>query len=210
VSSAETKTAGGPVVTPHQQRLRERQESLSTALGRILPAQSAITWEVGCGHGHFLTAYAAANPSKLCVGIDIMGERIARATRKRDRASLKNLHFIHAEAGLFLSTLPAGTEISEIFILFPDPWPKVRHHKHRILSSSFLTATAARSKPHAQLCFRTDYSPYFESAVQTLAQHHDWQITSEAWPFEYTSVFQTRAPSFQSFIARRRPISVHS
>ena len=185
-------------------RQRARRESLQILLTDLLPTNSAFTWEVGCGHGHFLTAYATAHPEKICVGIDIMSERIARAKRKRDRAKLSNLHFVHAEARLFLESLPPGIAFSELFILFPDPWPKVRHHKHRILNPPFLTAAARRAMTGARLCFRTDFDAYFASAVRTIRAHHDWTVSAEAWPFEYSTVFQSRAPAFQSVIARKQ------
>lgn len=191
----------------YQARVQQRREELISTLSIILSGRRYFTWEVGCGHGHFLTAYAQAHPDKLCVGIDIMGDRIARAGRKRDRAKLQNLFFLHAEGRLFLETLPAGVEIAETFILFPDPWPKVRHHKHRILSAEFLRGAAARSASDARLCFRTDYSPYFEDTCRTLSHSPDWLASSEAWPFEYHTVFQGRAHVFHSWIARRRSAS---
>jgi tRNA (guanine-N7-)-methyltransferase len=190
----------------HQIRLQQRGNALRTQLSRILPVSAQFTWEIGCGHGHFLTAYAQGNPEKFCLGIDIASERIERALRKRDRAKLHNLHFIQAEGQLFLETLPAGVLASEMFILFPDPWPKLRHHKHRIIRPTFLTAAANRMAPNGKLCFRTDYEPYFEDACRIVADHPHWTLTRESWPFEFTTVFQSRAPSYQSLIARRNNI----
>jgi tRNA (guanine-N7-)-methyltransferase len=123
--------------------------------------------------------------------------------RKRDRAKLAHLHFLQAEAALFLEALPATARFSTLFILFPDPWPKLRHHKHRILQPEFLTAAAAHAAPGCQLCFRTDHLPYFQSALGVARAHPDWRITEEPWPFEHETVFQSRAASFHSFIARR-------
>lgn len=181
-----------------------RRSALRDLLQRTLADDSRIVWELGCGHGHFLTAYAGANPHRLCVGIDIVGERIERANRKRERAQLANLHFVRAEARLFLEVLPENTRFGDIFILFPDPWPKLRHHKHRIVQPGFLSIVAQRSLPTARLCFRTDFDPYFEDAKATIASHLDWQIADEPWPFEHETVFQRRAPTYRSIIARPR------
>lgn len=170
--------------------------------GGIFP--KAFVWELGAGHGHFLTAYAARHPEKLCIGIDIMSDRVRRANRKRDRAGLANLHFLHAEATLFLDTLPAGVAFSELFVLFPDPWPKARHHKHRIMQPAFLAAAARRATADCRLHFRTDYAPYFADTYEVVAAHPDWVPVDEPWPFEQETVFQQRAPSHQSLIARRR------
>lgn len=185
--------------------LAERASTLRREMAQILAASMPLTLEVGCGHGHFLTAYAQENPGKLCVGIDIVSERIERAQRKRDRARLDNLHFLRTEAYLFLSTVAGTPAIAEMFILFPDPWPKARHHKHRILQDSFLATTARAMVPHGMLCFRTDYRPYFDEAIARVDRHPSWKLVSEQWPFEYTTVFQSRASQYYSLVARTRP-----
>jgi tRNA (guanine-N7-)-methyltransferase len=188
----------------YRTRMMERRRDLALQLAAIFSRPHPFTWEVGCGHGHFLTAYATANPDKLCVGVDIVSERIARAQKKRDRAKLENLFFVHADAALFLDLLPAGVVCSELFVLFPDPWPKLRHHKHRILRPDFLTHSANRAAAECRLCFRTDYSPYFTDARRAIESHPDWLVTEDPWPFEFTTVFQSRAPTYSSLVARRR------
>ena len=186
-----------------------RRRDLRDRLGTILPPKATFTWEIGCGHGHFLTAYAQAHPDELCLGIDIVSERIGRAVRKRDRARLANLHFIHAEARLFLEMLPADATFSRLFVLFPDPWPKMRHHKHRIMQPDFLHDAAARAGEGARLYFRTDFNPYYEDTAGVFGPHADWTLVppphapgAESWPFEHETVVQSRAPSYQSLIAR--------
>lgn len=187
------------------ERMEARRRNLRARQAQILPSHARFTWEIGSGHGHFLTAYAQSHPTELCIGIDIIGERVERALRKRDQASLANLHFIHAEARLFQETLPADATFSRLFILFPDPWPKLRHHKHRIMQPDFLAAVAARAGEGARLYFRTDFTPYYDDTKAVLSSHPNWDILSdgsEPWPFEHETVFQARAPSYHSLIAR--------
>lgn len=185
--------------------LADRRQEVQRQLDPILATHPRFLCEVGCGHGHFLTAYAAAHPGTTCIGIDLEEKRIARAVRKRDRAKLTNLHFIRAEAGLFLEALPVSAEISHLFLLFPDPWPKLRHHKHRLIRPAFLAAAAAHAAPGCRLYFRTDYRPYFDDALAVVRDSPPWQPVEEPWPFEFETVFQSRAPSHHSFIARRAP-----
>jgi tRNA (guanine-N7-)-methyltransferase len=135
----------------------------------------------------------------------LVGERIERSERKRERAQLPNLHFIRAEARFFLDTLPAEARLTEVFILFPDPWPKARHHKHRILQPSFLTAVAARAEPGCRLYFRTDFDAYYSEAAATVQESAEWERVEGPWPFEFETVFQSRAESHQSIIAQLRP-----
>ena len=189
----------------HLATLTARREALRADFARILPPGARLVWEIGCGHGHFLTAYAAAHPAALCLGVDQDAFRVRRAVKKQERAGLTNLHFLRAEARLFLDTLPPGVGLAAIFILFPDPWPKRRHHKHRLLQADFFRALAARAGQATPFCFRTDHEEYFREVEQLLAAHPDWRIVPGApWPFEETTVFEQKAPSHHSLVAVRR------
>lgn len=189
-------------------RLAELYPQLDTAL----TGRSRVTLEVGCGHGHFLTAYAKAHPGEFCVGIDLLADRLARAGRKSRAVGLSNVAWIHAEAGLLLEALPPAVRLGPvIFVLFPDPWPKRRHWKHRVIQPSFLSLLAGRAEPGTRLCFRTDYTPYFAEAANVMADHPGWRTDPhEPWPFEQPTVFQTRAESYQSLVAIRRPVAEHA
>lgn len=189
-------------------RQAARRAALRAQLSSIIVDNKRVTWELGCGHGHFLTSYAKAHPDLTCLGIDIIAERIERAEKKRKRADLANLHFILAEARLFLGELPANTHLGDVFILFPDPWPKARHHKHRIIQEDFLTELGQKASADTRLCFRTDYKPYFDEAAARIGSHPAWTVSDEAWPFEFETVFQSRAPAHYSLIARRRTPSI--
>lgn len=184
-------------------RRDERIAALKELLSGLFSTdQASNTLEVGCGHGHFLTAYAKAHPNELCVGIDIIMDRLERADRKKNRAAADNLVFVRAEAWEFLEALPAGVTFQKYFILFPDPWPKRRHQKNRILQEAFLTELAKRSGVGALLHFRTDYAPYFTDARLAVQEHPLWHLSDHLlWPFEQETVFQSRADSHQSLIA---------
>jgi tRNA (guanine-N7-)-methyltransferase len=189
----------------HVSLLGQRRAELGAVVAGFIGSDARIVWEVGSGHGHFLTAYARAHPAEVCVGVDIMSDRVNRAQRKRDRAQLANLHFVRADAGDFLAVLPADARFASVFVLFPDPWPKRRHHKNRVMTEGFLSAVAARCDPGAQLNFRTDYAPYFQVAAALLRAHADWaEVDPAHWPFEEATVFQKRAPTHFSLVARRR------
>lgn len=185
--------------------MKERRVALAHLLGEIIPPKASFVWEIGSGHGHYLAAFAKAHPKELCIGVDIASERIARAERKRERGQIGNLHFVRADAEDFLASSPEGASFKAIFILFPDPWPKRRHHKNRIVSAAFLSAAAAKSGKGAGLFFRTDHEPYFREVEAVLRAHPDWaKPESPAWPFEEPTVFQKRAQRHFSLEARRR------
>lgn len=189
----------------HSSHISERRSELSALLGAIIAQPTPFVWEVGCGHGHFLAAFAKAHPDKVCIGIDIMSDRVTRAKRKRERARLSNLHFIRADAEDFLAVMPEGARFSEIFVLFPDPWPKRRHHKNRVMTPEFLSAVAYKSSRETVLFFRTDHEPYFLDAATFVREHREWkEQETRVLPFEEPTVFQKRSHRHFTLVARRR------
>ncbi len=183
------------------QRLSELREDIFPRLR----GHSHLTLEIGSGHGHFLTAYAEAHPGEFCVGVDLIADRLKRAERKSDRAGSGNVLWVQAEAGLLVEALPADCLLSRIFVLFPDPWPKRRHWKNRLIQPSFLDVLAAKSRPGAQLFFRTDHREYFSYASEVIGAHPLWRVDETLpWPFELVTVFQQRADQYQSLIVIRR------
>ena len=91
---------------------------------------------------------------------------------------------------------------NKVFILFPDPWPKKRHYKKRLIQAAFLSCIARKMDKHGRLFFRTDHEEYFGWAKEIFMQHPDWRINeSQDWPFEASSYFQELMDSWQSLIA---------
>lgn len=185
-------------------RITARRAALRTELAALLPTTQALVWEIGSGHGHFLVQYAQAFPGKFCVGVDIIRDRLNRSSKKRDRAKLTNCHFVQAEAREFFDALPPGITLQEIWVLFPDPWPKKRHHKNRILQAEFFEHLAGRTGEGVRLYFRTDHAGYFSAVTALIPELKTWRVDPAApWPLEQETVFQARAPTYQSLVAVR-------
>ena len=186
---------------PH---LEERRSRLAAQCRQVFAGIGNFTLEVGCGHGHFLAAFAAEFPEEICIGIDLKAKRLARARRERKRRERSDLLFMRAEALEFLTALPDGTSISRTFLLFSDPWPKRRHHKHRVIQRVFLDRLAEKTVLGGRLHFRTDHASYFDWAVKLVTGHPRWVIErGAAWPLEESSRFQQMAGSYDSFTAVR-------
>jgi tRNA (guanine-N7-)-methyltransferase len=186
------------------EHVTQRRSALRAELAALVPPSAAIILEIGCGHGHFLARYAFEHPKKFCLGVDMINERINRARRKAERARLPHCHFVRAEARELIESLPPGVTFTEIWVLFPDPWPKKRHHKHRILQPEFFEFLAQRAGEGARLYFRTDYGEYHQTVAAFIPKLKTWQPdTSTPWPLEHETVFQARAPSYQSLVAVR-------
>lgn len=187
-----------------QARVQARREALREEIHACLGARTRLALELGCGHGHWLTAYAECHQEQFCLGLDLITKRVAKANAKRDKRGLYNLVFLKAEAHEFLELLPHGVELEAIFFLFPDPWPKKRHHRRRMIQPELLDLLAARCPVDTPLYFRTDHGPYFTWTVEHIDTHPHWQRDPEApWAFERETYFQQLLPDYQSLVARR-------
>lgn len=185
-------------------RQAERKAELRNALECDLAGVESILFEAGCGHGHWLASFAEAHPETQCVGIDLISWRIRKCLNKRDKRGLKNLHFYKAELAEFLEVLPEAIRFEQTILLFPDPWPKARHHRRRMVQAAFLDELAKRTDPGGQFCFRSDDRPYFDWTVEHLEAHPDWQIDDAAeWPHENDTYFQDLMEEYFSVIAAR-------
>ena len=186
------------------EKQQQRKATLKAECSAALEGVDRILFEAGCGHGHWLTSYAEQNPDTTCVGIDLIAGRIRKAIQKRDKRRLGNLHFFKAELTEFLEILPETMRFDTTMLLFPDPWPKARHHRRRMVQTSFLDVVADRTDPGGCFCFRSDDVSYYEWTVEHLESHPKWKIESSAvWPYETETYFQEMMDSYQSVIARR-------
>lgn len=181
-----------------------RKEELKAAIQDDLFGCQRMLFEAGCGHGHWLTDYAEANPEIICVGIDLISWRIRKGNDKKAKRGLKNLHFYKAELGEFLECLPEAICFERTVLLFPDPWPKAKHHRRRMVQPAFLDEVARRTDVGGQFCFRSDDRPYFDWTVEHLEEHKEWEVDESAeWPYESETYFQSLMDSYHSVIARR-------
>ena len=164
-----------------------------------------MLFEAGCGHGHWLTDYAEANPGTICAGIDLISWRVRKGDEKKAKRGLKNLHFYKAELSEFLGALPAAIRFDRTVLLFPDPWPKAKHHRRRMVQQSFLDEVARRTDQGGEFCFRSDDRPYFDWTVEHLSEHPEWEIDESAqWPYESETYFQSLMDEYYSVVAKRK------
>lgn len=185
-----------------------RRHNLAERLAEGIATDSPITLEIGSGHGHWLVAYAAAHPGEFCVGIDVLGGRIAKAEAKRAKRGLQNLWFVNTPLDDFVAALPSGVLFAKTFIIHPDPWPKQRHHKHRIIQPEFLAWLARMTVPGGSLFFRTDHSGYAAWSLRMFAESPDWTVLPGApWPFEAMTVFQERTEGRHDIVATKRAVA---
>ncbi len=181
-----------------------RKADLLDTCEATLSQTNRILFEPGCGHGHWLTNYAQVNPKQVCVGIDLISHRIRKGKEKAAKRKLDNIYFIKADLGEFLEVLPVHIRFDKTILLFPDPWPKARHHRRRMVQTALLDSIAVRTDPGGTFCFRSDDRAYYDWTIEHLENHPLWKIDLDAkWPHESDTYFQNLMTEFLSVIARR-------
>ena len=182
-----------------------RKAELHARCRADLAGVGRIIFEAGCGHGHWLADYAEVNPGVFCVGIDLISWRIRKGNEKKAKRGLQNLHFYKAELGEFLGALPEAIRFDRTILLFPDPWPKAKHHRRRMVQSSLLDEVARRTDRGGEFCFRSDDRPYFDWTLGHLSEHPEWEIDeSGLWPYESETYFQSLMDEYYSVVAKRK------
>ena len=157
--------------------------------------------EIGCGHGHWLTEFSMSFSETFFVGVDLITKRVEKATAKMEKRNLENLLFYKAEAQEFISHIPDSIKINNTYLMFPDPWPKNKHHKRRLVQPSFLELLATKTLPSGKFFFRTDFKPYFEWTTERIEESTVWTLGSDSLPYDHTSYFQDLLPEFQTCTA---------
>lgn len=125
--------------------------------------------EVGCGKGRFLTSRAEKNPDCEFLGVERMLERVHVFDQKVQRAKLANAHVLRLEALYTFHYLLPEHHARRVYVFFPDPWPKKKHHSHRLFGPLFLNALWKRLEIGGRLEFATDHEEYFHTVEECFA-----------------------------------------
>lgn len=123
--------------------------------------------EIGIGNGEFCSEYAKKNPDQNYLGFEVMKRIFNKAIIKAKQVESDNIRLIHFDATFFVSILEDGS-VDNFYVNFPDPWPKKRHKKRRILKTQFIELLVRKLKPGGTLCMATDQIDYAEEIVENL------------------------------------------
>lgn len=181
-------------------KLRAGQESLlETLLPRLeiklppheLPAERDLWLEVGFGSGEHLVWQAEQHPDFTLIGCEPFINGVAKCLANIERTGVKNVRLFTDDARLLMAALPERS-LGRVFILFPDPWPKTRHHKRRFVQRSNLDVLARLMKPGSELRLATDDPSYLPWMVEHACTHPafewmaerpmDWRQRPPDWP----------------------------
>lgn len=126
--------------------------------------------EIGCGNGDALVWMAANEPDKNFIGIEVHEPGVGRLLRGLARDGLGNVRVAMRDAVEVLRTQAPDASIDELRIYFPDPWPKKRHHKRRLIQPEFASEMIRALKPGGVLHLATDWAPYADWMREVLAE----------------------------------------
>lgn len=139
-------------------------------LATLFPARQPLEIELGSGDGSFLATYAALCSGRNFIGVERLLGRIRKLGRKAARAGLANVRAVRIESSYFLEHLLPRHAAAAIHIYFPDPWPKRRHERHRLVKQGFPALAQRALQPGGVVYLRTDDEPYFQEMKQVFAQ----------------------------------------
>ncbi len=177
---------------------------METLLPRLRPAvgadgtvvdAAATNWlEIGFGGGRHLAAQAAAHPDIAMIGCEPFVNGVAALLSLIDAQGQKNIRIFDDDARHLLDALPAAA-IDRVFVLFPDPWPKRRHHKRRFMAPGNLDSLARVMKDGAELRFASDHMEYVRWTLDQVTRHPGFQWPARSardWRHPPPDWFETR------------------
>ena len=144
----------------------------------LMPGAEEVWLEIGFGGGEHMASQAARAPNVLIIGCEPFLNGVASAVRHVDEQGLKNVRIKDGDARELIGHLPDAC-LNRVFILFPAPWPKARHHKRRIVQPEVLADLARVMKPGGKLRFATDVAGYADWALERVLASPDFKWAAE-------------------------------
>jgi len=162
--------------------------------------------DLGCGDGSFLIAMAKQYPDRDFLGVERLLGRVRKVCKKITRQALPNARVLRLDSRYVVEWLLPVATVSRIHLLCPDPWPKAKHHRRRLIQTDFLEAVHRALIPGGEFLFMTDHEEYFEWATEIFTAYGrfeplEWQEDTffypktdfqELWESEGKSMFRLR------------------
>ena len=155
-------------------------------LAELFSARQALEVELGCGDASFLAEYARRHPETNFLGVERLLGRIKKLNRKGRLAGLTNLRGVRIESAYFLQYLLPPQCAVALHIYFPDPWPKKKHHRHRLINTAFPALARRVLAPGGVVYLRTDDQDYFTQMTEVFGAAAEFE--SVATPGELAEV----------------------
>lgn len=161
---------------------------LAAAYGRRAPLEV----DLGCGDGSFLVASANSNPEHDFLGIERLAGRVRRACRNIGRSQVTNARVLRVESSYAVEHLLPSASVEVFHLLFPDPWPKRRHWRRRVVTSDFLAALDRALVPQGSVRIATDQTDYFHEIERLVSQSACFAVSPDTEVRSAISTFEKR------------------
>lgn len=158
-------------ILPHILELKDDDKTFEHPF--LAPGAKPIELEIGCGNGRFIAARATKNPDQPYLAVERMMERLRRCSRKAvngESGELKNLDFVRVEAGRFVREMLPDHCVKAMYLFFPDPWPKRRHHKNRFFQREMCDVLTRIFVPGGIMYISTDHEEYYKEMYKYLSE----------------------------------------
>jgi tRNA (guanine-N7-)-methyltransferase len=165
-------------------------------LSKLFPSDQPLEVELGSGDGSFLVEYARLRPEHNFIGVERLLGRIRKMDRKARRAGLTNLWGVRIESAYFLEYLLPRHSAVALHIYFPDPWPKRKHRRHRLVNERFPVVAHQALTPGGAVYLRTDDENYFEQMITVFAANPKFRLAET--PPELSGLLTNFERDFQS------------
>lgn len=200
-----------PQISISAERLRE------TGLSTFQGAYQEVWLEVGFGGGEHLAFQAAQNPHVLCIGAEPFLNGVAKLVSQVEEAKLDNVRILHGDVRPLIEELP-DQSLNRLFVLHPDPWPKKKHFKRRIVSPFLLQHAARLLKSGSFFRVASDIPDYIRWTLMQVQKHNrdvardfywlaeqktDWTDRKADWPqtrYEAKAIREGRTPTYLEFV----------
>lgn len=147
------------------------------ALPQLFTRQQPLEVELGCGDASFLVEYARRNPGKNFIGVERLLGRVQKLDKKGRRIGLTNTRGVRIESAYFLEYLLPLHSASALHIYFPDPWPKKKHRRHRLIGEKFPALAYSALAPGGTVFLRTDDTDYFQQMNEVFDAAKEFEKT---------------------------------
>jgi len=169
-----------------------RALDLEAAFGRRAP----VVLEIGFGMGETTQAIAQARPDDNFLGVEVFNAGVGSLLKRIEQSGLQNIRIIQHDAVEVVRDMVAPDSLAGVHIYFPDPWPKKRHHKRRLIQPPFVALLASRIAPGGYLHCATDWQPYAEQMLEVLSAEPLLTNTADGYAprpdFRPQTKFETR------------------
>jgi tRNA (guanine-N7-)-methyltransferase len=137
-------------------------------LQRLFGRSAPVVLEIGSGTGEVTAALAGADPHRDVLAVEVHTPGVANLLRLAESRGLRNVRVAEGDAVVVLRDMLAPDSLDEVRVLFPDPWPKARHHKRRLVRPAFVALVASRLRPGGRLHVATDWPHYAEQVLDVV------------------------------------------